>query len=86
MRFAHWLTVDRHGLSALAMTRCGGNNMGGSVTRRSLSLRGGGGAKDVAIHRVLGGVTDDLSLPSLVHSGSPRAYAIAMTKWEKTAF
>jgi len=23
MRFAYWFTVDRHGLSALAMTMCG---------------------------------------------------------------
>jgi len=52
MRFPYWFPVDRHGLSALAMTRCVGNDMGGSVTTHTLSLRGGSGARDAAIHRV----------------------------------
>ena len=52
MRFPYWFPVDRHGLSALAMTRCVGDDMGGSVTPHPLSLRGGSGARDAAIHRV----------------------------------
>ena len=52
MRFPYWFPVDRHGLSALAMTRCVGNDMGGSVTTHTLSFRGGSEARDVAIHRV----------------------------------
>ena len=37
---------------ALAMTGCGGMVVCGSVISRSLSLRGGSGAREVAIHRV----------------------------------
>ena len=48
--------------------------MSGSVTTRSLSLRGGSGASDAAIHRVSNYVYD-LSLRLLVLSGSPRAFS-----------
>ena len=44
----------------------------------SLSLRGGNEVTDAAIHRVSRDAYD-LSLRLLVHSGSPRAYALAMT-------
>ena len=44
-----------------------------------LSLRGGSEARDVAIHRVSRN-TVDLSVRLPVHSGSPRAYALAMTR------
>ena len=50
------------------------NDMGGSVTTHCLSLRGGNGARDAAIHRVSRDAYD-LSLRLLVHSGSPRAFS-----------
>ena len=47
---AYWFTVDRHGLSALAITRLGSEAVDGWRTNRILSLRGKSGARDVAIH------------------------------------
>ncbi len=82
--FGYWLTVDRHGLLALAMKRQD------RLARKMylLSLRGGSVANDAAIHRVsedangnCGLFTPPLSLFSLQsslfyllnQSGSPRA-------------
>jgi hypothetical protein len=59
--------VDRHGLSALAMTT------------HSLSLRGRSGARDAAIHRVsevAGGVDRSVIEGQWIATG----YALAMTK------
>ena len=64
---------------ALAMTRVVRNEVCGSITACSLSLRGENEVSDAAIHRV-SRETNDLSLRLLVHSGSPRAYALAMTR------
>ena len=50
--FAYWFTVDRHGLAALAMTRWGGSDVSGSVTSRSLSLRGGSGGRNGSEHNL----------------------------------
>ena len=55
---------------ALAMTRWGNDAL--AMTTHTLSLRGGSGASDAAIHRVSNYVYD-LSLRLLVHSGSSRA-------------
>ena len=78
MQFGSRLTVDRHGLrprddkvGSDGSVRFGYNTI--------LSLRGGSVASDAAIHRVSIEAVD-LSLRSLVHSGSPRAYALAMTR------
>jgi hypothetical protein len=76
--FGFWFTVDRHGLRPRDY-KVRGSDVDGSVTTRSLSLRGENGVSDAAIHRVSRG-TVDLSLRLLVHSGSPRAYALAMTR------
>ena len=73
MGFALWLTVDHHRLSALAMTSCGGNDMGGSVTTRSLSLRGKSEASDAAIHRLLADVDGFVS-------------SVIATQWIATSF
>ena len=64
---------------ALAMTRVVRNEVCGSITACSLSLRGENEVSDAAIHRV-SRETNDLSLRLLAHSGSPRAYALAMTR------
>ena len=53
-----------------------------SLNIHCLSLRGRGEARDAAIHRVSRDA-DGLPLRLLVHSGSPRAYAIAMTIWDE---
>ena len=51
------------------------NNEDGDAQKgNTLSLRGGSGAVDVAIHRVSRD-TVDLSVQFLVHSGSPRAFS-----------
>ncbi|MDC1309475.1 hypothetical protein N8X69_00565 [Opitutales bacterium] len=47
-----------------------------------MSLPGESEVRDAAIHRV-SEEADDLSLRLLVHSGSPRAYALAMTGLER---
>ena len=69
--------------SALAMTRVVRNEVCGSITACSLSLRGENEVSDAAIHRVSGNAYD-LSLRLLAHSGSPRANALAMTRLEWT--
>ena len=61
------------------------NEVGSLRASYTLSLRGESVASDVAIHRVSEKAVG-LTLHLLVHSGSPRAYALAMTRWEKTAF
>ena len=56
----------------------------GSVTTHTLChCEEGAQVTDAAIHRVSRD-PDGLSLRLLVHSGSPRAYALAMTKDRKT--
>ena len=62
---------------ALAMTRCKECSVRFDYT--SLSLRGENEVSDAAIHRVSRDA-NDLSLRLLVHSGSPRATALAMTR------
>ena len=52
----------------------------GMMTIHTLSLRGGNEVTDAAIHRVSQGTRTDLSLRLLAHIGSPRAYALAMTR------
>ena len=71
-------------LNALAMTRWGGKDVGGSVTSRSLSLRGGNVSDRRGNPLCLEG-RGRLSLRLLVPSGSPRAFlnALAMTRWGK---
>ena len=55
---------------ALAMTRWGNDAL--AMTTHTLSLRGGSGASDAAIHRV-SNYAYDMSVRLLVHSGSSRA-------------
>ncbi|MEJ6622361.1 MAG: hypothetical protein QNL93_10470 [Opitutae bacterium] len=69
--------VDRHGLSALAMTRCGKESRLQFHDSTYLSLRGGR-QDDAAIHCMQ--LTRTKSAVRLMdHSGSQRTYALAMT-------
>ena len=64
--------------------KVGGKDVGGSVTSRSLSLRGGNVSDRRGNPLCLEG-RGRLSLRLLVPSGSPRAFlnALAMTRWGK---
>ena len=63
---------------ALAMTRCEENEVCGSVTTRSLSLREESEVRDAAIHRVLG-ETIQLVCSCTVTQWITTGYALAMT-------
>ena len=68
--FACRFTVDRHGLRPRDDKV--ENDICGSRTTHTLSLRGENVVTDAAIHRVSGNA-DNLSLRFLDYSGSPRA-------------
>ena len=71
--FVFWFTVDRKGLSALAMTRCVKNKCAVSRQHTLCHCKEGEEVTNAAIHRVSKDA-DDLSLRVLAHSGSPRTF------------
>jgi hypothetical protein len=68
VRIAYWLTVDRHGL------RPRDDNTHFVIARRERER----GTRQSIVSK---GERTGLSLRLLAHSGSPRAYALAMTRW-----
>ena len=82
--FAYWFTVDRHGLSALAMTRWGRRMRSDDNTHFVIARRERKRTTRQSI--VSRGTRTGLSLRLLVHSGSPRAFSPRDDKvWVKDA-
>ena len=79
VRSACWYTVDRHGLRPRDDKLGKEWNVGFDNHTHSCHCEEEAGADDAAIHRVSEDAFD-LSLRLLPPSGSPRAFALAMTR------